>query len=454
MVNNTESQDKFETIGTKLDNPVTGVHDVYFVFRGTGYDVASWKFESNMEYVSPYDAITGITSGDNEIEDYEIKYENGVYNIYITGENEEPGCQFDVSTVNGKTPIIIYNEFTGYTKRMGTVYVDMGNYEYTYYMYYWCSANPKPTPTPKPATPAPPTPTPRPTPTPEPTSPPEMLDHYSAPYTLVFGSDTVKTQGSSSYTLNDDGTVTIQVSGQYSGIAFVLPKDLEENNFDTVTVTYKDARDVGDGYGCGLWRTGEDKDSEDVVAWNKIFKEASSGEYKASIAGRDSTNAWYVNKCLFFNNTNNDALSAAPATVTITSVVFSHSKYGESVETPKPTATPKPFEDIVINPSDFGNSDFVITDKGNSSEDVSVDSSSDGYSTVTIPAFAGIIIKNPSKNVNKYKYVQITYSCDNSVDTYLFDDKFTDGKGQTPSGQHEVDKLVPSSAYNTVTYSA
>ena len=342
MVNNTGSQDVFETIGTEIENPVTGVHDVYFVFRGTGYDVASWKFESNTDYVSPLYSVTGVTSEDNEIEDFEIKYENGVYNIYITGKNEEPGTLFDVSAVDGAKTSIIYSEFTGYTKSMGRLYVDMGNYKYTYHMYYWCSAVPKPTATPSP-TPAPsPTPTPEPTATPEPTPPPEMLDHYSAPYTLVFGDNTVKTQGNASYTLGGDGTVTIKVSGQYSGVSFVLPEGLDENNFDTVTVTYKDAKDVGNGFGCGLWRTGDDKDSEDVVAWGGIFTGDASGEYKASISGNETTKSWYVNKCLLFNNTNNDILSAAPATVTITSVVFSHSKYVEPGETSKPEETKAP----------------------------------------------------------------------------------------------------------------
>lgn len=35
--------DSYKTLTAKLDN-VTGVHDVYFVFRGAGYRVASWRF--------------------------------------------------------------------------------------------------------------------------------------------------------------------------------------------------------------------------------------------------------------------------------------------------------------------------------------------------------------------------------------------------------------------------
>ena len=40
-INNTYGA--FETLSAELNN-VTGVHDVYFVFRGNGYNVSSWKF--------------------------------------------------------------------------------------------------------------------------------------------------------------------------------------------------------------------------------------------------------------------------------------------------------------------------------------------------------------------------------------------------------------------------
>lgn len=196
-----------------------------------------------------------------------------------------------------------------------------------------------------------PTPTKKPTPPPAgPTPPADMLDHYSAPYELKFSDETVKTQNNASWDLNSDGSVTIKVKSQYSGIAFVVPVDLVENNFDTVTITYKDAKNVGDGYGCGLWRKGDDKASEDVLTYGGLFVNPSSGVYTASISGRDTTNAWYVNKCLLFNNTNTEILKNNPATVTITSVVFSHSKYigGETGQSVADRAT------IVKNiPSDF-----------------------------------------------------------------------------------------------------
>ncbi len=180
------------------------------------------------------------------------------------------------------------------------------------------TATPTKAPTQKPTA----TPTKAPTPTPA---------KDPAQYTLKFSADTVFTQGDASYTINSDGSVTIKVNSQYSGISFVVPSDLADNKFDTVTITYKDARNVGDGYGCGLWSNADDKDSEEVIAWGGLFVNPASGTYTASVSGRETTKAPYVNKCLLFNNTDSNTLQNAPAAVTITSVVFSNSKYGGSI---------------------------------------------------------------------------------------------------------------------------
>ena len=48
-VKNTGSQDDFQKISTDITAEVKGVHDVYFVFRGTDYDVATWKFTETTE---------------------------------------------------------------------------------------------------------------------------------------------------------------------------------------------------------------------------------------------------------------------------------------------------------------------------------------------------------------------------------------------------------------------
>ncbi|MCI8307685.1 MAG: hypothetical protein HFH14_06510 [Lachnospiraceae bacterium] len=205
---------------------------------------------------------------------------------------------------------------------------------------------PTPTPTKRPVkTPVPSTPTPVPTP------PAEMLDHGSAPHTLEFNEETVVTQGAGgSYVINDDGSITISVNEQYCGVGFQTPIDLKENNFDTVTITYKDATNVGSGYGSGLWRDRDNKDTEDVIDWAGVFGQTdedgnpiTSGEYVASIADRpEGTNAWYVNKILLFHNDTSVHGMTPSASVTITKVVFSHSKYVAGTETPSPKPEPTP----------------------------------------------------------------------------------------------------------------
>ena len=200
--------------------------------------------------------------------------------------------------------------------------------------------------TPKPKTTR--SPRPKATPSPEPTAPP--MGAPAAPYKLTLSDDTVIDQAGGSHVINADGSATISVTQQYGGVGFVAPADLKDNNFDTVTVTYKDATNVGTGYGCGLWRSGDDKDTEDVVNWSGVFADAAEGDFTATIAGKLDTNSYYVNKILFFNNDANVLSDETPASVTITSVVFSNSKY----EAPMPTETPtvEPSEAPTVEPSE------------------------------------------------------------------------------------------------------
>ena len=37
--------DEFVTITVPVDISVTGVHDIYMIFAGEGYEVRSWSFE-------------------------------------------------------------------------------------------------------------------------------------------------------------------------------------------------------------------------------------------------------------------------------------------------------------------------------------------------------------------------------------------------------------------------
>ena len=51
------SSSAFETISADVDaSKISGVHDVYFVFRGTGYNVAAWKFTEGDKDVAPAQA--------------------------------------------------------------------------------------------------------------------------------------------------------------------------------------------------------------------------------------------------------------------------------------------------------------------------------------------------------------------------------------------------------------
>ena len=189
-------------------------------------------------------------------------------------------------------------------------------------------ASPTATPTTAPTA----TPTAAPTEEPGPTPPPEMADEPSAPYTVKFGSDTIATQGQASYVINEDGTVTISVAAQYSGVGFMVPDSVKEDNFDTVTVKYKNPVNVGDGFGNSLFRYKGDTSTETVLAWNGVFSSTQTDTYTVTLAGRNDTKTWYANYCLFFNNTG--TLSAEnQAQVTIESVTFSHSEYAEKYTT-------------------------------------------------------------------------------------------------------------------------
>lgn len=235
-----------------------------------------------------------------------------------------------------------------------------------------------------------PTGTPRPTasPTPDPTRPPELDGKKpSAPYTLAFNENTIVVQGGeedAGYVINNDGSVTIHVNKLYCGVAFVIPADLKENNFDTVTVTYKDVTNVGGGYGCGLWRTGDNKDTEDVMSYGGVFAEKdendnpiTSGEYVATIAGRtDGTNAWYVNKILLFHNDEEAHKLTPSAQVTITKIVFSHSEYKGGSE--QPTTPPENTSD----PNETPGPDFAAK---KISTDITIDGIADDAAWADVP---------------------------------------------------------------------
>ena len=65
--------------------------------------------------------------------------------------------------------------------------------------------------------------------------------------------------------------------------------------------------------------------------------------------------------------------------------------------------------------------------------------SGDSVCNITLPAFKALIVKNPDTSKN-CKYMQIECTSD-LVDVYLFDNRFTDGTGQTAAGQHLMGQM-------------
>ena len=317
--------------------------------------------------------------------------------------------------------------------------------------------------TPKPKTTR--SPRPKATPSPEPTAPP--MGAPAAPYKLTLSDDTVIDQAGGSHVINADGSATISVTQQYGGVGFVAPADLKDNNFDTVTVTYKDATNVGTGYGCGLWRSGDDKDTEDVVNWSGVFADAAEGDFTATIAGKLDTNSYYVNKILLFNNDAEVLSAETPASVTITSVVFSNSKYDGPMPTEAPTVEPseaptvEPSEAPTVEPSEAPASSDVVVDLSDAASysfdgaDMAAAYDAATGLSVDVANFQGIIIKNTAEDVADYKYATIKYTTEGKINGYYFDGQMgNDGLGQTPAGQVEGASLEATEETATVKYEA
>ena len=295
------------------------------------------------------------------------------------------------------------------------------------------------------------------TPSPEPTAPP--MGAPAAPYKLTLSDDTVIDQAGGSHVINADGSATISVTQQYGGVGFVAPADLKDNNFDTVTVTYKDATNVGTGYGCGLWRSGDDKDTEDVVNWSGVFADAAEGDFTATIAGKLDTNSYYVNKILLFNNDAEVLSAETPASVTITSVVFSNSKYDGPMPTEAPTVEPS--EAPTVEPSEAPASSDVVVDLSDAASysfdgaDMAAAYDAATGLSVDVANFQGIIIKNTAEDVADYKYATIKYTTEGKINGYYFDGQMgNDGLGQTPAGQVEGASLEATEETATVKYEA
>ena len=114
------------------------------------------------------------------------------------------------------------------------------------------------------------------------------------------------------------------------------------------------------------------------------------------------------------------------------------------VKTDEPTQTEAPAKTQAPTPTKapggVAASDFtdksIVTAEG---DDVVINVSGDSVCNITLPAFKALIVKNPDTSKN-CKYMQIECTSD-LVDVYLFDNRFTDGTGQTAAGQHLMGQM-------------
>ena len=167
----------------------------------------------------------------------------------------------------------------------------------------------KPTRTPRPT--VKPTAAPRPTPIQIVTFP----EYPKGPYGLDFDEETVKEHGNSSVIFYTDmRSVTLAARAKNGGAVFSIPSDDLGFFYDTVTITYKNAINVGAGFGWSDYNGG----NEVIMAENGIFADATEGTVTLSVGS--TVNAIR----LFCNDT--DAIANGAARVTITSMTFSYSK--------------------------------------------------------------------------------------------------------------------------------
>ena len=278
------------------------------------------------------------------------------------------------------------------------------------------TAEPSATDTPKP------TRTPRPTsvpttPTPEPTQPP--MKEPGAPYELPFVLDgenpNIVPQEDATVEANADGSVTVKVNAQYSGMAFNVPTEMLENNYDTITVYYKNPVNISTGFGCGLWQDPANKDTETVAAWAGVFAAADEGgnilqegEYTATL-GEGNTTTWYINKALFFFNDADSLSTNGPAEVTITKVVFSNSKYTGG----EPTTTEEPSNDldVVMSEDTAVNASWWVSKDNNTY-------SEDGSVVANIAAGRGVVffLDKDKAAVNPQDYEKMVVTVSSSQD--------------------------------------
>lgn len=202
------------------------------------------------------------------------------------------------------------------------------------------------------------------------------------PYELIFGADTVFCD--ETYSISDN-KVHVSIDAKYGGIIFSVPESKKDETFDTVTIYYENATNVGDGFGASVYSN----IGESVKHWSGLCK-----DNKGSLTFKlDTGYLEKLEKVKLFNNTGTLSKEST-ADITITSVVFSDSRW--------------------INPADVVESyelqltsDYVV---GNNK--VNLTFNADNTFTIeTLESGGEFGFKLPRKvyQANDFKHIVITY---------------------------------------------
>lgn len=142
------------------------------------------------------------------------------------------------------------------------------------------------------------------------------------PYTLKFSKETVKGSWGGNAVINEDGTVTGSITGQWGNFEFDLPDELVSKYYDTVTVKFKEANYQGTK--ANIWMALDTVNNNGLLTedpgYGDFFHHATEGEAVRTTASGPIKNVriW----------TGSDApTEEKPFTFIIESVIFSNSKW-------------------------------------------------------------------------------------------------------------------------------
>lgn len=264
---------------------------------------------------------------------------------------------------------------------------------------------------------------------------------------------------------NADGSVTLtrgqgDADWQVGEFGFELPRDVvgDQHKFKSIRIKFKDStltdQTVEKGV-CGYvfhsvaqWEEIDASGREDKVGWYDFVDNPKEAPHDAAIefngsgevvitSDMDDFSTVRIYDGVIGGKITIESISVekgdTPPVVTPpadTSNVDTSNVDTSAVEKPKETGKPST-QPVMINLSDVNT--YVCDGAG---VKPSYDSAK-GALAVVVPQFQGIILKVPDDG-KTYKSMKVTYTSDSKLNAYLFDGEMTDGKGQTPDGQHEV----------------